>query len=161
MFVTLVQRAVEMAARLADRHHFWMILVHRFPYGIRGVAGIAYGMSSISWPLFLVMNFVGAGLWHPEPDTQRRVRQFILDNPGSWKKAAHDPAFRRRFEFEESEKLVRPPRGFPADHPLIEDIKRKDFTAGEALEDEVQASPEKFTPWLRIYLAEGMAEAAV
>ena len=24
--------------------------------------------------------FVGAGLWHPEPDTQRRVRQFILDN---------------------------------------------------------------------------------
>lgn len=58
-----VQRAVEMAARLADRHHFWMILVHRFPYGIRGVAGIAYGMSSISWPLFLVMNFVGAGLW--------------------------------------------------------------------------------------------------
>ena len=29
----------------------------------RAVAGIAYGMSSISWPLFLVMNFVGAGLW--------------------------------------------------------------------------------------------------
>ena len=26
--------------------------------------------------------FVGAGLWHPEPDTQRRVRQFIHDNPG-------------------------------------------------------------------------------
>jgi isopentenyl-diphosphate delta-isomerase len=31
----------------------------------------------------------------------------------------------------------------------------------EALEAEVQATPEKFTPWLRIYLAEGMAEAAV
>jgi isopentenyldiphosphate isomerase len=31
----------------------------------------------------------------------------------------------------------------------------------EALEAEVQATPEKFTPWLRIYLAEGMAEAAI
>ena len=28
-------------------------------------------------------SFVGAGLWHPEPDTQRKVRQFIFDNPGS------------------------------------------------------------------------------
>ncbi|MDP2329084.1 MAG: DedA family protein [Reyranella sp.] len=58
-----LQRAVEAAARLADRHHVWMILIHRYPYGIRGVAGIAYGMSSLSWPLFLVLNFVAAGLW--------------------------------------------------------------------------------------------------
>src|SRR3990167_2396454 len=58
-----LQRAVEAAARLADRHHVWMILIHRYPYGIRGVAGLAYGMSSLSWPLFLVLNFVAAGLW--------------------------------------------------------------------------------------------------
>src|SRR3546814_4444536 len=41
--------------------------------------------------------FVGAGLWHPETATQRRVRQFIFENPGAWKQAAHAPAFRRRF----------------------------------------------------------------
>ena len=28
-------------------------------------------------------SFVGGGLWHPEADTQRRVRQFILDNPAT------------------------------------------------------------------------------
>lgn len=61
--VPRLQRAVEAAARLADRHHVWMILIHRYPYGIRGVAGLAYGMSSLSWPLFLVLNFVAAGLW--------------------------------------------------------------------------------------------------
>ena len=44
--------------------------------------------------------FVGAGLWHPEPATQRRIRQFIVDNPGSWKAAAHAPAFRRRYDLE-------------------------------------------------------------
>jgi uncharacterized protein (DUF2461 family) len=30
---------------------------------------------------------------------------------------------------------VRPPAGFPADHPLIEDLKRKDFVAVCALDD--------------------------
>jgi uncharacterized protein (TIGR02453 family) len=85
--------------------------------------------------------FVGAGLWHPEPDTQRRVRQFILDNPGSWKKAAHDAPFRRRFEFEESEKLVRPPRGFPADFEFIEDLKHRNFVFWRSLDDATMTGP--------------------
>ena len=85
--------------------------------------------------------FVGAGLWHPEPDTQRRVRQFILDNPGSWKKAAHDAPFRRHFEFEESEKLVRPPRGFPADFEFIEDLKHRNFVFWRSLDDATMTGP--------------------
>ena len=85
--------------------------------------------------------FVGAGLWHPEPDTQRRVRQFILDNPGSWKKAAHDASFRRRFEFEESEKLVRPPRGFPTDFEFIEDLKHRNFVLWRSLDDATMTGP--------------------
>ncbi len=58
-----LQRAVLLAARLADRHHIWMILLHRYPHGIRGVAGFGYGMSSLTWPIFLALNFVAAGLW--------------------------------------------------------------------------------------------------
>jgi membrane protein DedA with SNARE-associated domain len=58
-----LQNAVELAARLADRHHIWMILLHRYPHGIRGVAGFAYGMSQLSWPVFLALNFVAAGIW--------------------------------------------------------------------------------------------------
>lgn len=85
--------------------------------------------------------FVGAGLWHPEPDTQRRVRQFILDNPGSWKKAAHDAKFRKRFEFEESEKLVRPPRGFPADFEFIDDLKHRNFVFWRSLDNDVVTGP--------------------
>lgn len=84
--------------------------------------------------------FLGAGLWHPEPDVQRRIRNFLADNPAGWRQAVHTPAFRRRFEFW-GESLVRPPRGFPADHPLIGDLKRKDFTAGRALADDVVLGP--------------------
>ena len=58
-----LQRTVETAARLADRHYAWMILFHRFPNGIRSVAGFAYGMSQLPWSTFLALNFVAAGLW--------------------------------------------------------------------------------------------------
>lgn len=85
--------------------------------------------------------FVGAGLWHPEPPTQRKVRQFIFDNPGAWKAAAHAPAFRRRFDFEEGEMLTRAPRGFPADFEFIEDLKHKNFVFWRSLDDEVMTGP--------------------
>jgi len=57
------ERMVQTAARLADKHYVWMILLHRYPHGIRGVAGIAYGMSKLPWSTFLMLNFVAAGLW--------------------------------------------------------------------------------------------------
>ena len=81
--------------------------------------------------------FVGAGLWHPESATQRVVRQFIFDNPGSWKAAAHAPAFRRRFDLGDDEKLVRPPRGFPGEFEFMEDLKLKNFVALRAIDDDV------------------------
>lgn len=86
-------------------------------------------------------SFVGAGLWHPEPPTQRKVRQFIFDNPGTWKAAAHAPTFRRRFDFEESEVLVRPPRGFPADFEFIDDLKHKNFVFWRSLDDAAMTGP--------------------
>jgi len=58
-----LERTVQTAARLADRHYVWMILFHRYPYGIRGVAGFAYGISKLPWSTFLILNFVAAGLW--------------------------------------------------------------------------------------------------
>jgi membrane protein DedA with SNARE-associated domain len=58
-----LEHAVQTAAQLASRHHIWMILLHRYPHGIRGVAGFAYGMSQMRWSTFVVLNFVAAGLW--------------------------------------------------------------------------------------------------
>jgi membrane protein DedA with SNARE-associated domain len=58
-----LERAIAVAARLADQQHVWMILLHRYPHGVRGVAGFAYGISKLSWSKFLLLNFVAAGLW--------------------------------------------------------------------------------------------------
>lgn len=79
--------------------------------------------------------FLGAGIWHPEPPVQRRIREFIDNNPGSWKQATQSAGFRQRFALG-GESLVRPPRGYPADHALIDDLKRKDFVAGAVLGDD-------------------------
>ena len=99
--------------------------------------------------------FVGAGLWHPEPATQRKVRQFIFDNPGSWNRAAHSPAFRRRYDLEADEMLVRPPRGFPPEFEFIDDLKHKNVVAARAIDDAVMTGPR-----LRQVLAADLAALA-
>lgn len=79
-------------------------------------------------------HFIGAGIWHPEPPTQKRIREFMADNPAAWTKAVHSSAFKKKYTLG-GDTLVRPPRGFDPKHPLIEDIKRKDFVASVDLTD--------------------------
>jgi uncharacterized protein (TIGR02453 family) len=78
--------------------------------------------------------FVGGGLWHPESATVKRIRDFLVDNPATWKKAVQAKRFRERFELD-GESLTRPPRGYDPAHELIEDIKRKDFVATQHFSD--------------------------
>ena len=85
--------------------------------------------------------FVGAGLWHPETRTQRRVRQFIHENPASWAATAHAPAFRRRYELGSDDMLVRTPHGFPADFAFIDDLRRRNFVALRGIDDAAMTSP--------------------
>jgi len=65
---------------------------------------------------------------HPDPATLGKIREFIVKHPARWKKAINDPRFQRHWTLE-GERLSRPPRGYDPDHPLIGDLKRKDFTA--------------------------------
>jgi len=72
--------------------------------------------------------FAGVGMWRPEPESLRAIRERIAAKPGEWRRAVGDRAFRRHFVLG-GESLSRPPRGFDKDHELIEDIKRKSFIA--------------------------------
>ncbi|NII10923.1 DUF2461 domain-containing protein [Oleiagrimonas sp. C23AA] len=86
-------------------------------------------------------SFAGGGLWHPESANLKRIREFIANNPAAWQRAAHSEAFQRHFGFW-GERLKRPPRGFEPDHPLIEDLKLKNFAAGQDITDAVVCSAE-------------------
>ena len=72
--------------------------------------------------------FVGAGIWHPAADALARIRAAIAEQPASWRRAINGRAFKESFELGGSS-LKRPPRGYDKDHPLIADLKRKDFMA--------------------------------
>ena len=51
------------ALRLVDRFHAYFVIVNRYVYGLRMPGLIALGLSSITVPRFLILNFIGAGLW--------------------------------------------------------------------------------------------------
>jgi uncharacterized protein (TIGR02453 family) len=66
--------------------------------------------------------FAGAGIWHPDQPTLVRIREAIARDPQGWREAIAGERFRLA-----GDSLKRAPAGFDPEHPLIEDLKRKDF----------------------------------
>jgi membrane protein DedA with SNARE-associated domain len=58
-----IQGPIAKAVLLSERHYVWMILLHRYPHGIRGIAAMAYGISALPWSVFLLLNVVASGIW--------------------------------------------------------------------------------------------------
>ena len=90
--------------------------------------------------------FAGGGIWHPQPDALKKIRDFLADNPAAWKKATQSKAFRDHLT-PGGDTLTRPPRGFDPNHELINDIRRKDFVAGTSFDEKLATSSE-FKPFL-------------
>ena len=72
--------------------------------------------------------FLGAGIWHPDRDSLGGIRDAIVERPREWLKARDDKTFSKIFKLGGSA-LKRPPRGYDANHAMIDDLKRKDFIA--------------------------------
>ncbi len=76
--------------------------------------------------------FVGVGIWHPDGETTKRIRTFLVENTARWKRITGAKSFRETFELQ-GDSLKRPPRGFDPDHALIDDLRRKDFIGVHSL----------------------------
>jgi uncharacterized protein (TIGR02453 family) len=70
--------------------------------------------------------FFAVGCWHPDSDSLGRIRDYIAVKPEKWFSARDDKQFVAQWALW-GDTLTRPPRGYTADHPAIEDLKRKDF----------------------------------
>jgi len=79
--------------------------------------------------------FLAVGVWRPDGVSLGQIRQAIVEWPEQWRRASRDKKFRSRFELE-GDRLKRAPRGFPDDHPLIEDLKWTDFVGVCRLHEE-------------------------
>ena len=71
-------------------------------------------------------SFVGCGMWHPDSKSLVKIRDSIVEEPAKWKRVKTGKRFTESFELE-GDSLKTAPRGFDKDHPLIEDLRRKDF----------------------------------
>jgi uncharacterized protein (TIGR02453 family) len=70
--------------------------------------------------------FLGAGCYRPEPSSLAKFRAAIASDGKAWIKARDDRAFNAVFKLW-GESLKTTPRDYPKDHPLIDDLRRKDF----------------------------------
>ncbi len=66
-------------------------------------------------------SFGGGGLWHPDAEALKKVRDRIVGRPKEWK-AVKGPGVEI-----EGDALKRVPGGYDPAHPFAEDLKLKDF----------------------------------
>ncbi|MCZ6727805.1 MAG: DUF2461 domain-containing protein [Acidobacteria bacterium] len=86
-------------------------------------------------------SMVGVGIWHPDGPSLNAIRSAIDTDPGAWKRARDNKGFRQLFELGD-ESLKRPPRGYDAEHPLIDDLKLKDFVGYAKLSQKEILAPD-------------------
>lgn len=90
--------------------------------------------------------FLGGGMWMPEAQTLKNIRQEIDYNFDHFKSIIKDQNFSRYFKKIDGETLSRPPKGYEESNPAIEYLKHKSFTVGLPISDK-QASAKDFAAY--------------
>ncbi|MEM9557374.1 MAG: DUF2461 domain-containing protein [Acidobacteriota bacterium] len=85
--------------------------------------------------------FLATGVWKPPSAVLKQTRQSMLDDPDGWLSVRDDAEFSAAFELE-GESLKTAPRGVDKEHPLIEDLRRKDLIAVAHLDQETVTAPD-------------------
>lgn len=81
-------------------------------------------------------SFVGGGIWGPEADTLRKIRQEIDYNYNEFKTIVESKKFKDFYsELNTEGALKNPPKGYDAENPAIKYLKLKHFVVGKALKD--------------------------
>lgn len=95
----------------------------------------------------------GGGVWMADPVALAHIRGAIAEDTKTWARAKSAKSVMAAFGGlrEDSEALSRPPKGFAADHPMIEDLKRKSFFVMAEASEEDAASPAFITQVAKAY----------
>jgi len=76
--------------------------------------------------------FAACGIWHPDAPSLGKIRDAIVEDGTAWKRARNRRTFASNWELG-GDSLKRAPKGYDPEHPLIEDLRRKDIIASRKL----------------------------
>lgn len=94
---------------------------------------------------------VAGGLHTPQPPELQRVRQHIAANYVRFRALVESPAFRRSLGGLQGESLKRVPRGFAADHPAAQYLKRRQFLGWREFPAAFATSPRFYATVVRSF----------
>ena len=86
--------------------------------------------------------FIACGIWMPANDELKKIRQEIDYSIDELKSLMKKTEFKKQFEngLSESDKLVRPPKGYEEDNEAIEFLKLKSFIVQKSINEEALLS---------------------
>jgi uncharacterized protein (TIGR02453 family) len=110
--------------------------------------------------------WVGTGMYKPEPDALRKLRDAIADDTAGRELTRILASLGRKgFEVDTHARLASPPRGFDPNHPRVDLLRMKDIYVGKLFGPAEVASPlvldqvvrairevEPFRQWLRTWV---------
>ena len=103
--------------------------------------------------------FVGLGMWRPDAPALKAIRTAIVERDDRWTALLADSGFTSTWRRSREDALKRAPRGFAADHPLVDDLKLKSHilihdltheqTLGADLPERLEAMIDRGLPYAR------------
>ena len=98
-------------------------------------------------------SMLAGGAYMPQGPWLQAIRQEIAYNPDEFISIIQSPEFTKYFGTMEGEKLIKAPKGYAADHPLIGLLRHKSFLAMHTLSDEKVISDEFFNHCINVFRA--------
>lgn len=87
-------------------------------------------------------SFLSVGVWCPQPNVLKALRQSIYDNIDEFNEIRNQPDFKRTYadSFYEEDKLKTIPAGFPKDFPDADLLKLKHYMVSYVLDEKILKS---------------------
>jgi uncharacterized protein (TIGR02453 family) len=86
-------------------------------------------------------SMIGGGIWLPQPDVLKALREEIYHNVDEFLAITSDKAFQKQFGDLDQEYLLKTsPKDYPKDWPHIHLLKQKSYTVSKRIPDEVVTS---------------------
>ena len=96
---------------------------------------------------------IAGGVYMPEPAALRALRQHIAAKWEALLAIMNQRNFRKMFGNLQGERLVRPPSGYPANHPAIDVLRQKQFYVAQTEPAELAEGPRLFPRLLMLFSA--------